>query len=159
MAGLTRAVLNRGGVDAADSGGVAASASCVIAGAGSARLREGGAGSVARASGRALDGHCSCDLAGMAPVFLNQHLRPSISRHEYQPVFGSPAALMQSIAQAAELTKQQQANAMPAMLTRLTAAAAAFLRFMCLFPSASSLNKHRIAASLRIGFWQIFTAR
>src|ERR1700738_3210073 len=44
----------------------------------------------------------------MAAVFLNQHLRPSISRQEYQPVFGSPGTLRQSIAHAGALASQQQ---------------------------------------------------
>jgi hypothetical protein len=48
----------------------------------------------------------------MAPVFLNQHLRPSISRQEYQPLLGSPGALKQSIAHADELPTQQQTSIM-----------------------------------------------
>ena len=30
-------------------------------------------------------GHLSADFAGTAPTFLNQHLWPSISRHDHQP--------------------------------------------------------------------------
>jgi hypothetical protein len=71
---------------------------------------DGGAGSGNRACSVTLVGQWSCDLAGIAPVFRNQHLRPSIWRQEYQPLLGSPGALRQSIAQAEELARQQQRN-------------------------------------------------
>jgi hypothetical protein len=60
----------------------------------------------------------------MAPVFLNQHLRPSISRQEYQPDFASPGALRQSIAHAGALASQQQRSDEITMLfvTRFTRA-------------------------------------
>ena len=52
------------------------------------------------------------EIEVVEPVFLNQHLRPSISRQAYQPVLGSPGALRQSIAHADELPRQQQTSAM-----------------------------------------------
>jgi len=69
-------------------------------------------GSIDRGSCSTFEVQWSCDLGGMAPVFLNQHLRPSISRQAYQPVLGSPGALRQSIAHADELPRQQQTSAM-----------------------------------------------
>jgi hypothetical protein len=71
---------------------------------------DGGAGSGNRACSLIFVGQWSCDLAGIAPVFRNQHLRPSIWRQEYQPLLGSPGALRQSIAQAEELARQPQRN-------------------------------------------------
>jgi hypothetical protein len=64
----------------------------------------------------------------MAPVFLNQHLRPSISRQEYQPLLGSPGALRQSIAHADELPRQQQTNEMMAMLFMTSSVNAVLIR-------------------------------
>jgi hypothetical protein len=57
----------------------------------------------------------------MPPVFLNQHLRPSISRQAYHPVFGSPGALMQSIAHAEEPASQQHTTGIRAMLLMISA--------------------------------------
>lgn len=138
--GLTRAVLNRscdgargcglgcelsaesagggstaGGATAGDSTtGDSTAGDSTDGGATATGPRLSAAGDIAgadRASFRSLAGQRNCDLGGMSPVRRNQHLRPSISRQKYRaPALGSPGALMQSIAHADELPKQQHSN-------------------------------------------------
>ena len=110
VAGLTRAVLNRGSVCGLGSGSsvVSACGGGTATGSVLSLVLSGAAGSIDRASCLTFAGQWSCDLGGMAPVFLNQHLRPSISRQENQPLLESPGALRQSIAHADELPRQQQ---------------------------------------------------
>jgi hypothetical protein len=110
--GVTPIVLNWG------TGGKSASGVFVLldcgggTATGSVLSSDGDTGSSDCGSCSTVVAQCSSDLGGTAPVFLNQHLRPSISRQEYQPVFGSPGALRQSIAHADEALSQQQTNGM-----------------------------------------------
>jgi hypothetical protein len=89
---------------------------------------DGDTGSIDRGSCSTFAVQWSCDLGGMAPVFLNQHLRPSISRQEYQPVLASPGALRQSIAHADELPRQQQTNGIMTMLFMTSSVNAVLIR-------------------------------
>ena len=87
--GLTRTILNRGGVDvgsglaAFSTGGGAAGIDPVRSCAedcGSGSERDTTASDLSSCSTFA--GQCNCDFGGVAPVFRNQHLRPSIWRQE-----------------------------------------------------------------------------
>ena len=103
--------MNGGAVGGLDSGPLVVSAGAAGPATGMVLSLDRDKGSIDRGSCSTFEVQWSCDLGGMAPVFLNQHLRPSISRQEYQPVFGSPGTLRQSIAHAGALANQQQRRA------------------------------------------------
>lgn len=89
--GLTRAVLNCGGVVAWRAG--FSILTCEGDSGSGPVLPTGEAASIDAASCLSFVGQCRSDLGGIAPALMNQHLRPSMSRQDHQPVLGGPGVL------------------------------------------------------------------